>query len=66
MEDVERAQLHEMEQRSEAIARRLPVPTPGQGSDTCKRCEGSVPKARAALGYCVCVECQTRIERKYR
>lgn len=65
MDDIERAQIHEMETRSDAIARRLPVPTPGQGSEICTRCEGTVPKARAALGYRTCVECQSRIERKY-
>lgn len=59
---VDLAQEQECAFRESALAHKPPVPTPGAGSEVCKRCHGDVPRRRAALGYHICVDCQSDIE----
>lgn len=60
---IDQAQELEERYRADAIAHRHAAPCPGKGADTCERCHGAIQEQRCALGYRICVDCATRIER---
>jgi hypothetical protein len=60
---VDQAQRQADDNLADALARVAIAPR-GHGSLVCRRCHGDVPKRRAELGYYVCLDCQSAIERK--
>lgn len=64
MDEIDRAQQREQEDRDRAIADALAHSQGRKGSTVCKVCDDLMDPRRTALGLDTCFECQTRIEAK--